>query len=148
MKKLLILLMFFSAILAEQLPTAWAANNGTGLTLTQIQGPGDPSGVTNAAALKCTANGGGFSDCEYVVYNNNLTFAAGDYLYVGVWAQPASTAGFANNPSVRMEQVSNVSTVRLLATGPSNGQSGGVSGKIEARWDELLHTLRNKWSMF
>ena len=112
--------------LAAQSPASWVANNGTGTSLTQIQGPGDPAGVTNAATLSCTANGGQ-GGCDYYAYNANLTLGAGDYLYVGVWAQPASTAGFASNAlgvfgaPIGLEQVSNPSGLRIVAFGPSVG---------------------------
>ena len=112
--------------LAAQSPASWVANNGTGTSLTQIQGPGDPAGVTNAATLSCTANGGQ-GGCDYYAYNANLTLGAGDYLYVGVWAQPASTAGFASNAlgvfgaPIGLEQVSNPSGLRIVAFGPSTG---------------------------
>jgi hypothetical protein len=112
--------------LAAQSPASWVANNGTGTSLTQIQGPGDPAGVTNAATLSCTANGGQ-GGCDYYAYNANLTLGAGDYLYVGVWAQPASTAGFASNAlgvfgaPIGLEQVSNPSGLRIVAFGPSAG---------------------------
>ena len=121
------------ANLAAQNPSSWTANNGTGDSLTQIQGPGDPSGVTNAATLNCTANGGQ-GGCDYYVYNNNLTLSAGDYLYAGVWAQPGSTAGFANNSQgvfaapIGLEQVSNASTLRVIAGGPA--AAGISSGNI------------------
>jgi hypothetical protein len=121
------------ANLAAQSPASWVANLGTGNSLTQIQGPGDPSGVTNAATLNCTANGGQ-GGCDYYAYNNNLTLSAGDYIYVGVWAQPASTTGFAVNTlgvfgaPIGLEQVSNPSTLRLIAAGPNGGgiQNGNI----------------------
>jgi hypothetical protein len=112
--------------LAAQNPASWVANNGTGTSLTQMQGPGDPPGGTNAATLSCTGNGGQ-GGCDYYVYNNNLTPSAGDYLYVGVWAQAASTAGFASSgigvfgAPIGLEQVSNPSTLRVVAFGPALG---------------------------
>lgn len=122
------------ANLAAQSPASWVVNPTglTGASLTQIQGPGDPAGVTNAATLSCTGNGsqGG---CDYYVYNNNLTFGPGDYIYVGVWAQPASTAGFSQNSAgvfgnpIGLEFVSNASTIRILAGGPSLAAPGYLS---------------------
>ncbi len=118
------------ANLAAQNPASWVANNGTGTTLTQIQGPGDGSGVTNAATLSCTGNAG-TGGCDYYVYNNNLTFAAGDYIYIGAWAQPASTAGFGNAPigvfgrPISLEFVNNQPSIRMLAGGPSGGSATG-----------------------
>jgi hypothetical protein len=106
------------------------ANTGTGDTLTQIQGPGDPTGVTNAATINCTGNGG-TGGCDYYVYNNSLTFSPGDYIYIGAWAQPASTAGFGNAPigvfgrPISLEFVNNQPAVKVLASGPT---TGGVTG--------------------
>lgn len=111
------------ANLAAQNPASWVTDNGTSQTLTQFQGPGDPSGVTNAATLNCTANAG-VGGCDYAIYNNNLTFNAGDYIYIGVWAQPASTAGFAGNGGfsspVTLEFVNNSPSLRIVAGGPVN----------------------------
>ncbi len=123
------------ANLAPQNPATWTANptGQTGSSLVQFQGPGDPAGITNAATLSCTGNGGQ-GGCDYYVYNNNLTFNAGDYLYVGVWAQPASTAGFASGTGVfaspiTLEQVNNGSTLRIVAGGPIN-QTASVGGIV------------------
>lgn len=118
------------ANLAAQNPGSWSANLGTGETLTQIQGPGDPAGVTNAATLNCTANGGQ-GGCDYTAYNANQTLAIGDYLYIGVWAQPASTAGFAVNTQgefaapIGLEFPFGGPVSRVLAYGPV---SGGIFG--------------------
>lgn len=118
------------ANLAAQNPASWVANNGTGETLTQIQGPGDPAGATNAATLSCTGNAG-TGGCDYYVYNNNLTFSPGDYIYIGAWAQPASTAGFGGAPigvfgrPISLEFVNNPPTAKFLAGGPSAGSVGG-----------------------
>jgi hypothetical protein len=110
------------ANLAAQNPASWTTDNGTGQTLTQFQGPGDPSGVTNAAKLDCTANGP--QGCDYAIYNNNLTFNAGDYIYIGAWVQPASTAGFASNgpfaSPITLTFVNNAPTLRIVAGGPVN----------------------------
>ena len=110
--------------LAAQSPASWVANLGTGESLTQIQGPGDPSGVTNAATLNCTANGvqGG---CDYTAYNANQVLVVGDYLYIGVWAQSASTAGFASSGNgpfdtpIGLEFPFTGPIVRILGGGPS-----------------------------
>jgi hypothetical protein len=118
------------ANLAAQNPASWVANNGTGETLTPIQGPGDPAGVTNAATLSCTGNAG-TGGCDYYVYNNNVTFSPGDYIYIGAWAQPASTAGFGGAPigvfgrPVSLEFVNNPPAAKFLAGGPSAGGVGG-----------------------
>jgi hypothetical protein len=114
------------ANLAPQNPSAWVSDNGTGTTLTQIQGPGDPSGATDAATLNCTGNGvqGG---CNYYAYNGNLTFAPGEYLYIGTWVQAATPAGLATsvNPfagaPIGLEFVSNAPTIRYIAGGPVPG---------------------------
>ena len=117
--------------LAPQNPASWVTDNGTGQTLTQIQGPGDPSGVTNAATLNCTANGP--QGCDYAIYNNDLTFTAGDYIFIGAWVQSASTAGFApgtnefSNP-ITLEFVNNAPSLRIVAGGPGSPiiSSGGI----------------------
>jgi hypothetical protein len=115
------------ANLAPQNPVSWVTDNGTSQSLTQFQGPGDPSGVTNAATLNCTANAG-VGGCDYAIYNNNLTFNPGDYIYIGVWAQPASTAGFAATGTfsspISFQFVNNAATFRIVAGGPNNPTIG------------------------
>ena len=110
------------ANLAPQNPASWSTDNGTGQTLTQFQGPGDPSGATNAATLACTSNGP--QGCDYAIYNNNLTFNAGDYIYIGAWVQPASTNGFGGQnlfqSPIALEFVNNSASLRIVAGGPVN----------------------------
>lgn len=112
------------ANLAAQNPASWSTDNGTSQSLTQFQGPGDPSGVTNAATLNCTGNAG-TGGCDYAIYNNNLTFNAGDYIYIGVWEQPATTAGFPSGTglfqnSINFTFVNNAASLRIVAGGPTN----------------------------
>jgi len=122
------------ANLAPQNPASWVTDNGTSQSLTQFQGPGDPSGVTNAATLNCTANAG-VGGCDYAIYNNNLTFNPGDYIYIGVWAQPGSTAGFATpggqfTSPISLQFVNNNPSIRLIAGGPANPTSSTNNGIV------------------
>lgn len=64
---------------STQLPSTWTA--GSGKITTGIQAP---DGTTNAATV----------DGNTYVFGTSGNFNAGDYVYVGVWAQQASTAGF------------------------------------------------------
>lgn len=70
--------------LASQLPGTWTTTSGD-VTLTT--GRTGPDGTTNAAKVLTTSTGGA------IAYTATLTWAPGDYLYAGVWARPASTAG-------------------------------------------------------
>jgi hypothetical protein len=120
------------ANLAAQNPASWTTGEGAGETLTLIQGPGDPSGATNAATENCTANGAN-GGCDYIVYSNSLTLNAGDYLYFGAWAQPASPAGFATcgdqfGCPLGVEMSSNPVTIRVMAGGPAVVGSIGNNG--------------------
>lgn len=76
--------------LASQLPGAWTATSGFVTTTT---GQAAPDGSTNAAKVATSSSGGA------IAYDATLTFAAGDYLYIGVWARMASTVGV-NNASI------------------------------------------------
>ena len=111
---------------ANQLPATWTAYQGTGQTLTPIQGPGDPAGSTNAATLSCTGQSG--FGCSYYVFDSNITFNAGDYVYVGAWMQAASTAGFGSGSAIGVIfPFGNSPTMRQMTGGPA-GVGGGFSG--------------------
>ena len=114
---------------ANQLPSTWTAYAGSGQTLTQIQGPGDPAGTTNAATLSCTGQSG--FGCSYYVFSSSITFNAGDYVYVGAWIQAASTAGFGFDSAIGVIfPFSNGPTMRQMTGGPAGvgeGFSGGTT---------------------
>jgi hypothetical protein len=111
---------------ANQLPATWTAYQGSGQTLTPIQGPGDPAGSTNAATLSCTGQSG--FGCSYDVFDSNITFSAGDYVYVGAWMQAASTAGFGNGSAIGVIfPFGNNPTMRQMTGGPA-GVGGAFSG--------------------
>ena len=108
--------------IAPQLPSSWLNENGTSPTLTQFQGPGDPSGVTNAATLNCTGNAG-TGGCDWKIFDSNINFGPSDYIYMGLWVQPASTAGFNVGAVGPFQQplglffVNNTPGTRLVASG-------------------------------
>ena len=111
---------------ANQLPATWTAYQGSGQTLTPIQGPGDPAGSTNAATLSCTGQSG--FGCSYYVFDSNITFNAGDYVYVGAWMQAASTAGFGSGSAIGVIfPFGNSPTMRQMTGGPA-GVGGAFSG--------------------
>ncbi len=111
---------------ANQLPATWTAYQGSGQTLTPIQGPGDPAGSTNAATLSCTGQSG--FGCSYYVFDSNITFNAGDYVYVGAWMQAASTAGFGSGSAIGVIfPFGNGPTMRQMTGGPA-GVGGAFSG--------------------
>ena len=102
---------------ANQLPATWTAYQGSGQTLTPIQGPGDPAGSTNAATLSCTGQSG--FGCSYYAFDSNITFNAGDYVYVGAWMQAASTAGFGSGSAIGVIfPFGNNPTMRQMTGGP------------------------------
>ena len=99
--------------LAAQLPSAWTTTSGF---VTITPGQVGPDTSTNAADVSTS---GGSADAA-IAYSASPTYHPGDYLYVGVWARMASTAG------VNASQITNSSlclcfpfgsgpTVRLLA---------------------------------
>ncbi len=111
---------------ANQLPATWTAYQGSGQTLTPIRGPGDPIGSTNAATLACTGQSG--FGCSYYVFDSNITFNAGDYVYVGAWMQAASTAGFGSGSAIGVIfPFGNGPTMRQMTGGPA-GVGGAFSG--------------------
>ena len=116
---------------ANQLPATWTAYQGSGQTLTPIQGPGDPAGSTNAATLSCTGQSG--FGCSYYVFDSNITFNAGDYVYVGAWMQAASTAGFGSGSAIGVIfPFGNDPTMRQMTGGPA-----GVGGAFSAGTTQL-----------
>jgi len=116
---------------ANQLPSTWTAYQGSGQTLTPIQGPGDPAGSTNAATLSCTGQSG--FGCSYYAFDSNITFNAGDYVYVGAWMQAASTAGFGSGSAIGVIfPFGNNPTMRQMTGGPA-----GVGGAFSAGTTQL-----------
>jgi len=74
----------FTNLVATQLPASWTPLSGGTITT----GVTARDGTTNAAKVSSSSGSQGA-----LAFAATRTYLAGDYVYIGVWMQPASTAG-------------------------------------------------------